>query len=101
MSLELYISKGFKSIKYKVLDKKLKIISYIDIIFIGIQEVEKFTELYGSDKSIILLEILRLFINNNTFQLNISFQLNTLIKSQMYPQIVDTIVSIYYGHKFF
>lgn len=93
MHLELYISNVYNAIKAKVLNNQVKITSYTDIILLGMQEVEKFTELSGTDKSTVLLTVLQLIINNNLLPLNILVTLNILIKSQICQPIIDTIVS--------
>lgn len=98
MHLELYISNVYNAIKAKVSDNQIKITNYTDIIFLGMQEVEKFKELSGADKSTVLLTVLQLIINNNLLPLNILVTLNILIKSQICQPIIDTIVSACNGN---
>lgn len=93
MHVELYISNVYNAIKAKVSDNQVKITNYTDIILLGMQEVEKFKELSGADKSTILLIVLQLIINNNLLPLNILVTLNIIIKSQICQPIIDTIVS--------
>jgi 2C-methyl-D-erythritol 2,4-cyclodiphosphate synthase len=93
MNLELYVSKVYNAIKAKVSDNQAKISSYTDIILIGMQEVEKFKQLSGADKSKVLLIVLQLIINNNLLPLNILVTLNIVVKAQICQPIIDTIVS--------
>jgi hypothetical protein len=98
MNLELYVSKVYNAIKAKVSDNQAKISSYTDIILLGMQEVEKFKELYGADKSKVLLIVLQLIINNNLLPLNILVTLNIVIKAHICQPIIDTIVSACNGN---
>ena len=93
MTLEIYVASTFKSIKSKLSNNQLKITTYTDIIFAGMQEVEKFKELSGADKSAVLLNVLELIINNNLLPLNMSISLNMIIKSEIFQPIINIIVS--------
>lgn len=93
MNLEIYVASTFNSIKSKLSINQIEINSFTDIIFIGMQEVEKFKELSGADKSAVLLNILQLIINNNLLPLNMTVSLNMIIKSEMFQPIVNIIVS--------
>ena len=93
MGLETYAASTFNSIKSRLSNNELQINSFTDIIFIGMQEVEKFKELPGADKSAILLNLLQLIINNNILPLHMSVSLNLMIKSDMFQPIVNMVVS--------
>jgi hypothetical protein len=98
MHLELYISAVYNTIKSRFSDNQVKITNYTDIIVYCMQEVEKFKELSGADKSNIVLILLQLIINNNLLPLNILVTLNIVIKSHICQPIIDTIVSACNGN---